>query len=232
MTIKHIPLLLSGLLVSCTIETRTGPSRSDTFAVDRDKSEFLRVDLNMKAGELRLSGGASKFLEGSATYNVDSWKPIVRYSSVAGRGNLRIEQPPSATMGGNTKNVWDVRLPDDVPLDLTVECGAGEANLNAGSLALRSVEVRLGAGRLEMDLRGGSARDYDVRVRGGVGEAVIRLPKHAGIYARASGGLGSINVSGLRQEGDHWVSDVYDRAGPAIRVDVHGGIGEIKLISE
>jgi hypothetical protein len=61
---------------------------------------------------------------------------------------------------------------------------------------------------------------------------VIRLPKQVGIYATATGGLGSINVSGLRQQGDHWVNDAYDGARRTIRLDVQGGIGEISLIAE
>jgi hypothetical protein len=85
---------------------------------------------------------------------------------------------------------------------------------------------------LDMDLRGKPQRNFDVRVRGGVGEAVIRLPKDVGVYATASGGLGSINVSGLRQEGDHYINDAYDRGTRTIRVDVQGGVGEIRLIAE
>ncbi|HET8549293.1 MAG TPA: toast rack family protein [Bryobacteraceae bacterium] len=191
----------------------------------------MRVNLNMKAGELRLSGGATRFLEGSATYNIEGGKPVVKYASVAGRGNLTLDQPTVSATLGNAKCIWELRLPNDVPLDLAVDFGAGEAKLNAGSISLRSVEVRMGAGRLDMDLRGDPRRSYDVRVRGGVGEAVIRLPKNVGISAKATGGLGSINVTGLRKEGDHWINDAYDRAGRTIHVDVQGGIGEISLIA-
>ena len=233
-----IPAALVLLLAGCTIDTRrdsasTGPARTETLSVERDKSELLRVNLNMKAGELRLSGGASKFLEGTATYNDEGAKPIVKYVSGAGAGHLSIEQPSGAwSNSGNAKYLWDLRLPGDVPLDLTIDFGAGEASINAANLSPRRVEVRIGAGRLEMDLRGNPPRDYDVRVRGGVGEAVIRLPKHVGVYATAVGGLGSINAHGLRKERDHWINDAYDTAQRKIRLDIQGGIGEISLISE
>lgn len=236
MTIRYLPLSFAALLLSgCMIHTRhesSEPARTDTLQIGRDKSEFLRVNINMKAGELWLAGGAAKFLEGTATYNREAAKPVVKYASVAGRGDLTIEQPGSSMNIGNVKNEWNLRLPNDVPVDLTVDFGAGEAKLNVGSMSLRTVEVRIGAGQLEMDLRGNPPRNYDVRVRGGVGEAIVRLPKEVGIYARASGGLGSIDVSGLRQEGDHWVNEAYERAARRIRVDVQGGIGEIRLIAE
>jgi hypothetical protein len=229
----HIALPLAlVLLTGCGIETRTVPTRTEAFAIERDKSEFLRVNVNMKAGELRLSGGAAKFLEGSATYNIEGGKPVVKYASAAGRGSLTIDQPASASSVGNVKYEWDVRLPNDVPVDLTVDFGAGEAKVNVGSMSLRSVEVRIGAGRLDMDLRGDPQRNYDVRVRGGVGEAVIRLPKDVGVYATAAGGIGSINVTGLRKQGEHWINDAYEGARRTIRLEVRGGVGEISLISD
>jgi hypothetical protein len=234
MMTRHIPLSFALLLTGCTISSDTPlrPTHTDTFAVERDKSEFLRVNVTMKAGELRLSGGAAKFLEGSATSNLEASNPVVKYSSAAGHGNLSIEPPSSFPANlGNAKYQWDVRLPDDIPVDLKVALGAGEAKLNAGSMSLRSVEVQMGAGRVDMDLRGNPVRNYDVRIRGGVGEAIVRLPKDVGIYATASGGLGSINVTGLRKVGDHWINDAYERARRQIHVDVQGGIGEISLIA-
>jgi hypothetical protein len=234
MNTRHVALSMVTMLLSgCSIEhARTGPTRTEPFAVERDKSEFLRVNLNMKAGELRLSGGASKFLDGSATYNVEGAKPVVKYTSTAGRGDLRIEQPGSGAMVGDVKYQWNVRLPDDIPVDLSVDFGAGEGHMNIGNMSLRSVEVHIGAGTLDLDLRGNPKRDYDVKVRGGVGEAVIHVPKDVGVYATAGGGLGSIDTRGLRQEGDHYVNDAYDHARRTIRLDVRGGVGEIRIISE
>src|SRR5262249_14954995 len=118
------------------------------------------------------------------------------------------------------------------PLDFRVEFGAGEGHLNLGSLTLRTVEIEMGAGALNVDLRGHPASDYSVRVRGGVGECTVYLPKGVGIAATASGGLGEIAVTGLRKSGDRYVNDAYDRAAVRIRLDVHGGVGSIKLIAD
>jgi hypothetical protein len=60
----------------------------------------------------------------------------------------------------------------------------------------------------------------------------VHLPAEAGIYAEAHGGIGSINVRGLHHEGGHWVSESYDQAENKIRIDVQGGIGEIRLIAD
>jgi len=226
-----VPLGLA--LSGCVIETRTGVARHDRVSVERDASQFLRVNLNMGAGNLNVSGGSDKFLDGTVVYDIDSWKPVVQYSSSAGHGVLSVEQPGSHHSNfGNLRYEWNLRLANGIPIDLNVRFGAGDAKLKLGGLLMRSAEVEMGVGKLDLDLRGAPQRDYDVRIRGGVGEASIRLPRDVGVYAEARGGIGSVRTSGLRREGEHWVNDAYDRAKTTIHLDVQGGIGAINLISD
>ena len=158
---------------------------------------------------------------------------MIAYSTAAGHGNLEVRQPGvRRSLAGHTRYEWDLRLAQGIPIDLTAHFGAGEADLNLGALTLRSVDVNMGVGQLRMDLRGSPKRDYDVRVRGGVGEAVIRLPHDVGVLAKAQGGIGSINTTGLHREGDRYVNDAYDRSRITIHLDIQGGIGAITLISE
>ncbi len=222
-------LCLSG----CVIQVNTGPMRHEFREFDREGVERLRVELRMGSGELKVRGGAAKLAHADFTYNVDAWKPEVRYHGTAGSGDLTIEQP-----GGNHSSIgdttyrWDLQLANDVPVELIANLGAGESQMDLGSLDLRRVEVLMGVGELHMDLRGKPKQDYDVRIRGGVGEATIYLARDVGVYASGRGGIGEIHTEGLRRQGDHWVNDAYDNAKVRIHVDVEGGIGEIRLISD
>jgi hypothetical protein len=234
MNARCLPLLAGVLcLSSCVFHTTaTGPVQYDARAVERDASEHVRVELNMGAGELRVSGGTQKLMQGDFTYNVASWKPSIRYSSTGSLGSLTIEQPDASSVHiGNVTYQWDLRLNKEVPLDMKVHFGAGKARLDLGSLALRSVEVAMGVGELDMDLRGTPKRSYSVRVQGGVGEATIRLPGDVGVYAEAAGGIGEISARGLRREDGHWVNDAYEDSRVRIRLDVHGGVGAIHLLA-
>jgi hypothetical protein len=189
----------------------------------------------MGAGNLNVAAGAGtgKFAEGDLIYNVEAWKPIVKYSAAAGHGVLVIDEPGSNRgHAGNLKYVWDLRLADNLPIDLTAHFGAGEAQLDLGRLTLRSVEVTMGAGELNMDLRGAPTRNYEVRVRGGVGQATIRLPRDVGVSAKAVGGIGEVRAPGLRKEGDHYVNDAYQRSKTTIHLDIQGGIGQINLLQD
>ena len=91
-----------------------------------------------------------------------------------------------------------MKLNGELPLDVTANLGAGEANLELGKMNLSRVEMSIGAGKVTMDLRGEPKRDYTVQIRGGVGETVVHLPKDVGIAATATKGIGDISIEGLR----------------------------------
>ena len=199
---------------------------------DLDKAERVRAVIKMAFGELNLRGGSDKLLDADFTYTAAALKPDVQYRAGGSAGDLTIETRAGSRSGGSLKNRWDLRLNEQVPVDLRVEFGAGEADMNLGALNMRSAEVMMGAGTLRLDLRGKPTKDYSVRVTGGAGEATVYLPKDVGVSAKASGGLGEVSIRGLHKSGESYLNDAWDRAGVRIRLDIQGGVGSIKLISE
>ena len=211
---------------------RPGELVEQMESVELPKAELVQVDLTMGAGKLVVEGGAKKLMEGEFRYNLASWKPEIRYEETGVRGVLSVKQGTGAALG-EARNEWTIRLADATPIDLVVNCGAGEGELDLRGLNLRSVEVRMGAGRLELDLRSEYVKDLEASVEGGVGEATIYVPKGRPVEARARGGIGKIKVQGLKREQDGlWVSEGEDRDKPVIRVQVKGGIGGINIYAE
>ena len=233
---SYLPLLPALLtLTGCVIETnRSGPVQYSSESLEMDDSELVRVDLRMGAGDLRVTDGGAKLMRADFAYSVPSWKPAVRYSRAGKQASLIIEQPGKnhTTVVGNTKYRWDLQLNKKVAVDLAFHFGAGQARLDLGSLDLRGVEVEMGVGQLDMDLRGALKHSYNVSIHGGIGEATVRVPVDAGIYAEAHGGIGEIKVRGLQQENGHWVSASYDGAANKIRIEINGGIGQVNLIAD
>jgi hypothetical protein len=223
----------AALLSGCGFgSVATGETRNETLSFDLDDSKSARVELRMGSGELRVTSGTSKLMEGKFSYNVADWKPVVDYKAGGtSTGELTLSQPNSSGSSfGNSVNNWDVKLNDALPLDVTANLGAGEANLDLGKMNLNRVDMSIGAGKVNMDLRGEPKRDYTVQIRGGVGETVVYLPKDAGISATATKGLGDISIEGLEQRDGVWVNPDRIGAPVTVRVDVKGGVGQIRLI--
>lgn len=232
LTLKVLAAVLALSPVACVDTREAGPVRTDSVTIERGKSELVRVELKLKAGELTIEPGAQKLMEAEFVYNVPEWKPSVRFDETSFRGHLQVEQPAGARISGDTEYEWKLRFSNEVPLDMVVNLGAGEAKLDLGDLHLRSLEINMGVGELDLDLRGTPRRDYDVRVHGGIGEATIRLPKEAGIVADARGGIGSIDTKNLQRRGNQYVNEAYGSARNTIRLEIRGGIGEINLVAD
>jgi N-terminal domain of toast_rack, DUF2154 len=224
-----VPLAL--LVAACSVEP-AGETRREQQSIDLDGSASTRVNLEMGAGELKVSGDAAKLMEVEFTYNVDRLKPTVEHHSSATETDIRISQAATSGLAIGAMSRWDVRLNDSALMGLVAKLGAGRAEMNLGSLNLRNLEIGIGAGEVHVDLRGAPKRSYDVRINGGVGETRVYLPRSVGISANAAGGLGSISVNGLEERGERWINAGHENDPVQITVDIKGGIGEIQVTAQ
>lgn len=227
------PLLLLGAAALTTAGCVRYPREdtSESRSVELGAARDVRVQLEMGAGELRIEPGSGKLLEADFRYSIAQWRPELKYDVSANRGYLTLRQPQIHGFStGDQENRWDLRLNDKIPLDLRINLGAGEGNLRLSGMALRRLEVGVGAGQLNIDLRGPWDENMEATIRGGVGEATVRLPREAGVRVRATGGIGGIEAQGLRKEGEYFFNEAYDKPGARLRLDISGGIGQIRLI--
>ena len=210
---------------------QVGEMQRESKSIEAQNAHSVHAKLQMGAGELNLTGGANRLMEGEFSYNVGDWKPKVNYEVSGNKGELVVRQGSGegVRLGGGARNEWDISLNDEVPTDLSVQMGAGESDLDLDSLALRGLDLQMGAGKTTVDLTGDYDRDLDANIEGGVGEARVLLPSEVGVKARAEGGLGKINAKGLQRVGDSYVNDAYGESAVTLDVDVQGGVGEINL---
>jgi hypothetical protein len=204
-----------------------------TVRQDAQGAESVDARFEIGAGRLTVSGGAAELMEAEFDYRPVSWKPIVEYSLEGSRGVLSVSQPHGSgpDFRRNPRNEWDVRLNDDIPLDLTVEKGAGESNLRVGELNLRSLTVQGGAGDTEIDLTGTPRGDVRVEVENGVGSVTLRVPRDVGV--RISGirdGVGEWQAEGFVQRGENEaVNEAYDTAKVRFDISIQRGVGSVRV---
>jgi hypothetical protein len=208
-----------------------GEMERESQSIDLENAQSVRAELRMGAGELNVTGGADALLEADFAYNVADWEPDVDYEVTGDTGELKVEQGSGEDipLGGEPRNEWDLRFNDDVPIDLNVQMGAGESDLDLDSLTLTGLDLQMGAGETTVDLTGSYDRDLAATIEGGVGEATVQLPAEIGVRVNAEGGLGQINAEGLQREGDAYVNDAYGDSDVTLDVDVRGGVGQINL---
>jgi len=200
--------------------------------VDRQGAKSVNVSLETSAGEFTISGGASHLLDADFKYSDSYGTPRVDYNVDAGVGHLNISQDDTTVHFGKSHNEWNLRLSNEVPLELKVEMGAGRGRLRLRDLPVTRLEMSMGAGQADVDLTGDRKSDLTANLEGGVGQVTIRLPRKVGVVVRASGGIGSISAHGFRHEDDEYTNEAYGKTPATIHLKVEGGIGQISLIEE
>ena len=208
-----------------------GELRTQTRSVDAEDAESVRANLRIALGELNVSGGADELMEADFAYNVSAWEPRVNYELGGDTGELNVEQQGlgEGIPDRDVRNEWDLRLNDDIPMDLAVQMGGGVGNLDLDSLILTGLNLDMGAGATMVDLTGDWERDLSAVVRGGAGEVTLLLPSQTGVRVNAGTRLGRVNAEGLRKEGEAFVNGAYGDSDTTLEVDVSGGVGQINL---
>jgi hypothetical protein len=205
--------------------------QTDNQTVQAGGAKTAEVELQMGAGELRLTGAAQDaLLEATFRYNRPRLRPEVEYHVSGSTGLLRVgHRRHSGINFGHVRNEWDLRLSKSLPVEIKVNLGAGESRLDLRGLELSGVEIDMGVGEMTLDLQGPHAKSFDVKISGGVGSGTIYLPAGVGVRARVHGGIGSVDVHGLSKQGGVYTNDAYGKSAVTIELEVNAGIGSLDL---
>jgi hypothetical protein len=224
-------LCLSMLSLTGCITEPVGDTQIDPQSVEVGKAKNVDVRLKVGVGQLRLSGGAKKLLEGEFVYNVARWKPEIKYEVAGDYGKLVVRQPEGhgAPAGGKVKNDWNLSLNDQVPMDLDIELGVGKSELELGSLNLNKLNIRTGVGESTIDLCGDLRKDFQSEIEGGIGQVTLRLPAHVGVRIEAEKGIGSIQARDFKKDNNTYTNEALGKSKVTLHVRIKAGIGEIRL---
>lgn len=121
------------------VGVRPDKLQTEPKSVELEDADSVRVEIRMGAGDLEVSGGADKLLEADFTYNVAEFRPEVKYSG----GTLIVRQAcvGGCALGDNDRCEWDLRLNNDVPMDLSIGLGAGTSHLKRAGLSLSTLDI-------------------------------------------------------------------------------------------
>jgi hypothetical protein len=196
------------------------PEKSREDSVDPQGATTARVKLDMNVGTLRLDGGSPNLMDAHFEFN-EGYEPRVDYSVNNGRGELRVDQPNMPRSLKVTRNRWDVRLNDTLPLDLEIDNGAGEANIDASTLSLTSFELDQAAGEAEVKINGDQLRLAHVEAEVSAGRMELDMrgayPSMRAMRFETSAGQIKLDLTG------EWTSEV------DIKIEVVAGEVTVKL---
>jgi hypothetical protein len=211
---------------------KIGPLQNESSVASIGGAKTANVQVVMGLGELFLEGGARDLMDANFIYNIASWKPQVSYTMANDAGSLAIKQPAGggASLSGDVKYQWVIRLSDDIPMNLSAILGTGDASLSLGGMTLTGLDVKAGASNVTLNLSGPWKRDLNASVASGVGDLTIILPRGTGAIVDVRQGIGSIEAaSGLASRDDTYTNEAYGKTSTTLRVTVTSGVGMTRL---
>jgi hypothetical protein len=225
------------LFSSCGLfnTTRVGDTRTDTQNVELGSANEAKVRIEMGAGQLTVTGGAQALMEGTFRYNVTDWQPRLDYSVNDGQGVLVIDQSGiDIPFREDLVIEWNLSLNNLVPINLEIQTGAGETELDLRDLNLTALQVNIDAGIAgvtTLDLSSALDHDLNATVSVGVGDLTVKLPGEMGVRVSGDTAVGGLTNSGLVKDGEYYVNDAYGSAPNTLFLDISTSVGSINLLA-
>jgi len=206
-----------GFSIDLPERAKAGPEIEESITVADPRSDETRLNISFGAGELTLSPGAQNLVDGTAVYNVEDLKPEVKKNG----NSIEIKQGDFKSLPAfdDMKNKWDLKL-GDAPMELTIQAGAYDANLELGGLALKNLTVRDGAANVDLSFLEPNQTEMSI-LRYETGASDVRLT-----------GLANANFSALTFSGGagNYTLDFGGELQRDAVVTIESGFGNVSLI--
>ncbi|MFO8037418.1 MAG: toast rack family protein [Anaerolineales bacterium] len=133
-------------------EMKTGPTQTESIQIPIPAGDApVDVTLSFGAGKLTLlPNPGDDFISGTASYNVEDFKPIITSESdkiFIKQGNLKLNAVPKINQ--KIKNEWSLAF-SSYPMDLTIKSGAYTGEYEFGGLAITDLHIADGASNVTL----------------------------------------------------------------------------------
>ncbi|MDB4949295.1 MAG: hypothetical protein JWM27_1944 [Gemmatimonadetes bacterium] len=171
--------------------------RTVSSARQRSGERSLNVKVEYGAGRLRVEPSAADLLyRFEMQYEADRVRPVTEYDRATGSLRLAMQEREGRSSSRMRGGHATVNLNADVPVDLNLEFGAGEADLDLGGLSLRRLRLATGASDTRVSFAAPNRIDADlVRMQAGAAQFVATgLGNTHAARFEFEGGVGSATL--------------------------------------
>jgi hypothetical protein len=224
------PLVLIALGISFLFGPafRRRSQRSEQLSIPLENTASAEIKLNHGAGRLHLHSTdmPGVLLEGSFRGEMNH---EVRHNPDRTIVKLSSDAFVTPFMGPYDRS-WDIGIARSLPLELTLQGGASENDLDLTALRVTKLHIETGASstRVRLPAEAGFTR---VEVESGAASVVIHVPEGVAARIHTSGGLSSININTQRfpRVNGTYQSPDYDSAENRIEMNLEMGVGSIEV---
>jgi hypothetical protein len=194
------------------------------------------VTIKHGAGTLKVRAGGDTGALFTGTFGGGVYKRVQRSGDLLDV-TLRVSEqdwsqymfPWNWSAGSHGLN-WDIALNPDIPLALTFEIGASQAELDLSGLRVTDLSIKTGASATQITLpaHAGMTR---ARIESGAASVDVRVPDSAAarIVGRMSIGTLDVDPRRFQRLGDAYETEGFANAQNRIELTVEGGVGTVNV---
>jgi hypothetical protein len=215
--------------------TQGEPVESEESAILLDEAKSAWVKVQHGAGKLSIGSGA-----GAMELLSGSFGSCIRYQSRVDDDQLKVILRVGD--GGfpyvvfpwfwGKQNVldWDIRITDEIPIQLRLSTGASDARLDLTDLQITDLRLETGASSTDVSLPD-NVDMTKVVIKAGAASVNLKIPDNVAAKIRVTGGLKDAKVNRERfpKTGGYFQSKDYETAinKADIRIDI--GVGSVSI---
>lgn len=216
-------------LVGTTDITRT---TAQTIEIREPRGDITTAHVTLSPAVAQINvtalNDSGNFVEGTVRH-----RPNERVTdSFTGGNTARLSVKTSGStgvaMGPGNRYAWDFSFHPDVKLDLSIDAGMGDVNLDLRALTLESVKVNAGMGAVTIKLP--ETGKFDVNIDSGMGMVVIEVPAGLGVRLQTEAAIvGRDLPAGYTRNNNRYTSPNYNNAENRADIQVNLGLGNITI---
>lgn len=223
-----VALILVGGWIILNVLWKPEASDTETFTIPLSSARSAMFKFSHGAGQISIGGGAAPgtALVGSSAVGMN------HHSQLNGdQLEVKVEAGPSfLPFIGPSEGIWRFQLTQEIPVNLTIETGASQLDVDLRDVQVQHIELKTGASNsnVTMPARGASVLD----VEAGMASINIRVPENIPARIRAEQGVSSINVDTNRfprSASGFYQSPNFDTSADRVEVNIKAGVGSISV---
>jgi len=132
-----------------TYESMADEENGENRGIPLGEVDSLRVTIKFGAGKLDLISGQEDVFEGNFQYDKSILKPNIRYEILGGTGILTLSQSikKDLNLSFPHKNIWNLKLPSGVPLQLYINTATYSGDIDLTNLQIENLYLTSGASK-------------------------------------------------------------------------------------
>lgn len=216
-----VGLVVTLIVAGGNLGIRSSPDVvTDYFAEPLGSANSARLDLNFSIGPtfIEALSGSDDLIQAEITHLGE----VEFTSSGTSRKTILLDTVEHSLQFGrfdffNERDLrWEIGITPEIPIELNINGGVGEADLDLRQLVLTGFDLDVGVGQMMIYLPA-NADGYDARITGSVGQTTVEIEEGANVRLDIDGGVGEFTIK--------------LPADAAVRLDASIGVGRVQVPS-